>query len=140
MAKLSKGTELFFIDPEDDSVTKVHKPKSIDGIDAPLTDIDVTGLDDEGFEYEGGMAQPGEASITLDLDPDQPSHFRMYQLMKQNPRPVLHWAIGWSDGTAKPTVDTETKAFDMTAPARAYSLFRAHVKSMPQSFTLNAMV
>ena len=140
MPKLSKGTHLFFIDPEDDSTVKVYKPKNIDGIDAPLTDIDITGLDDEGFEYEGGMAQPGDVSVTLDLDPDKPSHMRLYALMKTNPRPVLHFAVGWSDGTEQPS-GTTADGWDFSSPTgRAYSIFRAHVKSMPQSFTINAMV
>ncbi|WP_041522987.1 phage tail tube protein [Gilvimarinus agarilyticus] len=141
MPKLSKGTHLFFIDPDDDSTVKVHKPKNIDGIDAPLTDIDITGLDDEGFEYEGGMAQPGDVSLTIDLDPDIPSHYRMYELMTQSPRPVLQWAVGWSDGTEEPS-GTHADGFDFTTAVtgRAYSLFRGHVKSMPQSFTINAMV
>lgn len=140
MPKLSKGTHLFFIDPADDSTVKVHKPKGIDGIDAPRTDIDVTGLDDDGFEYEGGMAQPGDASITLDLDPDKPSHMRMYELMKQDPSAVVHWAVGWSDGDEEPS-GTHAAGWDFSvATGRAYSIFRGHVKSMPQSFAVNAMV
>jgi len=137
MAVVTRGTEVWFIDPEDDDVViKLVCPTAITGLDAPREQIETTCLEDQARTYESGLATPGAATITVQFDPSEPSHIALYDLWTSGAPPTA-WAIGWSDGTAPPTA----AAGEFTFPtSRTFTEYQATVNSVPFDFSLNAVV
>jgi len=92
----TQGTELFALDPADNSILDVGCFTSLDGIDTSIAQIDVTCTKSKAREYEAGLAEPGSASFGLNIDPQSPGHLRLHELKKAGTK--LKWAVGWSDG------------------------------------------
>jgi hypothetical protein len=136
MAVRTQGTELFFIDPYDNSVVKVGCPTNISGLDTTVDQIETTCLDSDAREYEAGMPTPGTATFTINADPQDESHIRLYELFKEGTK--LEWAIGWKDGTDAPTVDSVGE-FDLPTD-RTWIVFNGFVNSFPFEFALNSVV
>lgn len=137
MAVKTQGTDLYVIDPDDDSVLKVGCVTSIDGIDTALDQIETTCLEDTARTYEAGLATPGTASFGINVDPKDASHLRLHQLKVAGV--TLRWALGWSEqpGLA-PTSDT---AGNFTLPGgRSWLEFEGFMNSFPFTFAQNAVV
>lgn len=136
MASKTQGVMLYTIDPADDSILIVGCVTSIDGIDTTLDQIETTCLDSEARTYVAGMATPGAASFGINFDPSDASHVRLHELKVAGT--TLPWAVGFSDGTDPPTVDT---AGEFALPAtRSWITFDGFMNSYPFSFALNAVV
>jgi hypothetical protein len=101
------GTELFFLDPADCSVVQVGCPTSITGLDSTIEQLETTCLESTARTYEAGLATPGTASFTLNLDPQDASHTRLLELKAAGLS--TKWVIGFPDaiGTA-PTGTTDS--------------------------------
>lgn len=136
MAVITKGTQLFFIDPYDNSVVKVGCPTNFTGLDAQADQIETTCLDSDAREYVAGMLTPGTANFTINLDPDDGSHVRLHELYGEGT--TLNWALGWSGSVAAPTVDSSGE-FDLPAD-RHWFAFSGFVNSFPADFALNTVV
>lgn len=137
MSKKTQGTQLYCIDPTDDSVIKIPKVTSIDGVDSAIEQLDITGLEDDARDYDSGLASPGTATFGILTDPTT-NHLRLHQLKQSGAK--LKWAIGWSDGkNIDPTVDQATKEFILTA-GRTWLTFTGHMNSFPFNFAQNAVV
>ena len=104
MAKKAQGTQLYTIDPADDSILAIDCVLNIDGVDTSIEQIETTCLESLARTYEAGLATPGTASFGINTDPGEATHLRLHQLKTAGT--TLKWAIGWSDGTAPPTVDS----------------------------------
>ena len=50
----------------------------------------------------------------------------------------LNWALGWSDGTAPPTADSDGEV--VPAGARSWITFNGYISDLPFDFALNAVV
>ncbi|MES2625887.1 MAG: phage tail tube protein [Pseudomonadota bacterium] len=139
MAKLTKGTQLYFIDPDDDSVVAVKSLTNFNPGGAPADPIDVTDLEDLIFrEYVKGLRNPGQAAGVIQADPTEASHIRLAELGEESGEANTKWALGWSDGTAPPTVDTNG---DFVLPAtRTWLTFAGYVADFPFDFQINAVV
>ncbi|MDD1966946.1 phage tail protein [Pseudomonas putida] len=92
----TQGTELFALDPTDNSVIDVGCFTSLDGIDTSIAQVDVTCTKSKARKYKAGLAEPGSASFGLNIDPANPAHLRLHQLKKAGL--TLKWVVGWSDG------------------------------------------
>lgn len=133
----TQGTDLYVIDPADDSILAVGCVTSIDGIDTALDQIETTCLGDTARSYEAGLATPGTATFGINTNPQDPSHIRLHALKVSGA--TLKWAVGWSEqpGLA-PTVDT---AGDFELPeGRSWITFTGFMNSFPFSFAQNAVV
>lgn len=141
MSILTKGTDLYTIDPADGSVLKVGCVTAISGIDTTLDQIEDTCLESPARTYKPGLPTPGSASFTINADPADASHVRLHQLKVQGA--MLQWALGWSEspGTA-PTATTDSNGDDVfaTNSARSWLLFEGFMNSYPFEFALNAVV
>ena len=136
MARPTKGTILYTIDPDDDSVLIVGCTTAIDGIDTTVPQQETTCLADLARTYIAGLATPGSASFTINFDPADASHVRLHQLKVAGT--TLEWALGFGDGTAPPTVDTNG-TFNLPA-TRSWIDFTGFMNSYPFSFALDAVV
>ncbi|MEN3158295.1 phage tail tube protein [Alkalimonas sp. NCh-2] len=138
MSVLTQGTHIFFKDPADGGgVVRVVKATQFNPGGNPADQIEDTGLEDFDRTYQKGMRTPGQASMTINADPNQASHIRLHELSQQEGDTTLDWVIGWSDGTAEPTfVDGAWVLPD----SRTWFKFRGYVSDFPFDFQLNAVV
>lgn len=140
MSILTQGTHVFFIDPADDSVVQVKGATAFNPGGAPSDQIETTALEDFDRKYKKGMRTPGQASLTIQADPSEPSHVRLHGLSESNDQTeqIVKWVVGWSDGVAPPTVDV---GGDWTLPTtRTWYKFEGYVSDFPFDFALNTVV
>lgn len=137
MAVKTQGTDLYAIDPANNTLLKVDCVTSIDGIDTAIEQIETTCLEDTTRQYESGLATPGAATFGINVDPKEPSHLRLHQLKVAGT--TLQWALGWSeDQGLAPTIDTNG-TFNLP-PGRSWLTFEGFMNSYPFSFAQNAVV
>lgn len=96
MSMKTQGTQLYAIDPADDSVLSVTAVTTIDGIDSPVDSIETTPLEALTREFESGLKSPGAATFGINVDTRTKSHLRLHRLKTAGT--TLQWAIGFSDG------------------------------------------
>lgn len=136
MAIKSQGTMLYTVDPTDDTVIVVGCVTSISGIDTTLEQLETTCLESPVRTYIAGMATPGAATFGIQFDPADASHIRLHQLKVAGT--VLPWAVGFSDGTAPPTVGS-AGAFVLPT-SRSWIDFDGFMSSFPFEFAISATV
>jgi hypothetical protein len=137
MAIKAQGSQLYAIDPADNSLITIDCVTSIDGIDSAIDQLETTCLENLARTYEAGLATPGAASFGINVDPRQATHVRLHQLKTAGTS--LRWALGWSDATGTaPTVDSSG---DFELPTtRSWIVFEGYMNSYPFTFGQNAMV
>jgi hypothetical protein len=136
MAVKTQGSDLYFVDPYDNTVTKVGCVTQISGINAARDQIEVTCLDSNARIYEAGLGAPGAATFGINFDPQDDSHVRVHELYVAGDK--LNWALGWSDGTVAPTADSDG---DFIANSgRSWILFNGYVSDFPFDVNLNSVV
>lgn len=105
MSKLTQGTQLYGL--IDGVVQEIECITAFDPGSNPADQIDDTCLSETNSRtYKKGLRTPGQASVTINADPENDSHYLMWQLAEQNDgQEPIQWAIGWSDGTGiAPTI------------------------------------
>lgn len=138
MSILAQGTKIYFIDPDDDSVVQVNCATTFSPGGAPADQIEDTCLEDFERSFQPGLRTPGQATMGINADPRNASHIRLHELSEENPQPTLKWAVGWSDGTADPTVDSSG---DFVLPtSRTWFTFQGYVADFPFDFAQNTVV
>lgn len=136
MAVKTQGTALYTIDPDDDSLLVVGCVTQIDGVDTTLDQVETTCLGDLARTYLAGLATPGSASFGINVDPKDASHVRLHQLKVAGT--TLKWAIGFSESTAVPTIDS---IGDFELPdSRSWLTFEGFMNSYPFTFAQNSVV
>jgi hypothetical protein len=135
MAKKTQGTQVYFIDPDDDSIVEVTGVTTFNPGGAPSDEIDITSLTSTDKEYVAGLRSPTDASIEINADPTNASHIRLFALFLAGT--VLKWAAGWSDGTAAATNDSSL--WDLPT-SRTWYRFDGFVKDFPFDFSVNSVV
>lgn len=134
----SQGTDLYFINPLTNEAVLVGCPTSIEGVSAPVDQVEVSCLGDQARKYIKGMKTPGQASFGLQFDPTDPSHILLNDLYNSDESENIEWAIGLSDGTAAPTVDTAGEWLLPTT--RTFITFEGYVADYPFTIGLNTVV
>lgn len=139
MSKLSQGTHIFFIDPDTGSPVQVLGATAFNPGGAPAGQIDDTSLEDLDAKYRRGLRTPGQASMTIKADPEVTSHIRLHELSESDGESeTIKWVVGWSDGTAAPTADSNG---DWVLPTtRTWFSFDGYVADFPFDFQLNSVV
>lgn len=145
MAKLTKGTQIYFIDPDNDSVVEVTGVETFNPGGAPADQIETTTLTSVAKEFMRGMRTPGQASLDILADPTNSSHLRLHELALDDTIESVPFAIGWSDGTTAPSYDSDG-GFDLSLDSDGYSTLRtfftfdAYVADFPFDFSVNSVV
>lgn len=139
MAVKTQGTQLFILDEDATGgaeVLTILCATSLSGLGAAREQIDVTCLESDAREFVGGLATPGQLTVTLNFDPNNETHFRIYELWKANTN--FKAAIGFSPETSVPTIDS---AGDFDFPTdRTFISFEGYVSDLPLEIALNAVV
>jgi hypothetical protein len=136
LAKKTQGTQLYVADPATDTLITVGCVTNITGITATRDQIETTCLDSTARTYVAGLAAPGAATFTINFDPTDASHTRLHELYVSGD--TLEFALGWSDGTAAPTVDTNG-TFNLPT-TRTWIAFDGFITDLPFDFALNTVV
>lgn len=129
---LPQGTQLYALaptaaDPAKYEVIKIDCAISTDMGEDTRDDHEDTCLEElNDHTFIPGLNTPGDASITVRIDPANPGHVRLEQFSDQPAR--LLWALGWSDGMQ----DAKGKTgggfeFDLP-PTRTWNVWTGHIK------------
>lgn len=136
MSMKTQGTQLYALDPADDSVLAVIAVTSIDGIDSPVDPIETTPLEADAREFVAGLKSPGAATFGINVDPKHEAHLRLHQLKTAGT--TLKWALGWSDAKNVPPTVT-SKAFVLPT-SRTWITFEGFMTAYPFAFAQNDVV
>jgi hypothetical protein len=138
MSKLSQGTQVYFLDPDSDTVVKVEAVTAFTPGGAPADQIEDIDLEATIRKYKKGLRTPGQAALTVNADPELASHIRLYELSVEDDDRDIQWAIGWSDGVdVPPTVTASNLVLPTT---RTWYNFDGYVSDFPFDFASNALV
>jgi len=138
---LSQGTNIYFIDPTADGgpeVVQVECATTFSPGGNPADQIEDTCLEDTTRSYRPGLRTPGTATMGINADPTNESHLLLHELSEIDPSPIVQWAVGWSDGTDAPTVDSNGD-FDLPT-TRTWFVFEGYVSDFPFDFAQNTVV
>lgn len=144
MAKLAQGTEVFVLLPKQVGtgleVVRITCATSFNPGGQPADKIEDTCLEETSTRtYMKGLRTPATASLGLNPDPGNQSHYRLY-LETEGTQDVLRkWAIGWSDGTAAPTINVAGDDF-VLPDSRTWLTFEGFPADFPFDFQTNALV
>ena len=138
MSVLTQGTQIYFIDPDTLEVTHIECATAFNPGGQPADQVEDTCLEAFVRTYKKGLRTPGQASLTINADPQKESHVRLHELSEENTDRIINFAVGWSDGTAAPTADTNG---DFILPTtRTWFTFDGYVSDFPLDFALNSVV
>lgn len=138
MAIIAQGTQVFFKDPVSGDFVEVGCATTFSPGGAPADQIETTCLSEAERSYMPGLRTPGQASLTINADPEDASHIRLHQMSEENPSPTVEWVVGWSDGAALPTVDSSDETVLPTT--RTWFTFEGYVSDFPFDFAQNTVV
>jgi len=140
MAKITQGTQIYFIDTDsNETITEITGVTNFNPGGNPADQIETTPLSAGVRSYVAGLRTPGQASMTINADPTDTSHITLHGHSESDPQPVLKFAIGWSDGTADPSsVDSNG---DFVLPtSRTWITFSGYIADFPFDFSQNTVV
>ena len=134
MSIKTQGTNLFFIDSA--AVVTMQCPTGITGLGGSRDQIETTCLNaTDDKSYVSGLGNPGQVSVPFVFDPQAASHQTLLDLHDSGE--VIPWSIGFSDGTATPTIVSGDFSF---ASTRTYAAFDAFVADVSIDVATNEVV
>jgi hypothetical protein len=137
MAQKTKGTELWMLRPDSHGYTviKIGCPTGITGVGGAKTQIPTTCLDDTEMTFLAGFGQPGQVTVNLDFDQTKISHQQLFAFNELGD--TLKWVIGFSDGTAAPTINSA--GVESFPSSRTYLAFDGYIADLPFDFAINSV-
>lgn len=141
MSVLSQGTHIYLISPlgsDAPEIVQVECATTFSPGGNPADQIEDTCLEDSSRSYRPGLRTPGTATMGINADPSNESHLLLHELSETDPSPIVKWAVGWSDGTAVPTLDSNGD-FDLPT-TRTWFVFEGYVSDFPFDFAQNTVV
>lgn len=150
MAKKTQGSQLFVLMPVVDSnglptaereVMAVECMNNFNGGGNPADQIVIECLENTSREYMKGLRTPGQATFTIDADPNNDSHVSLYEASESDDPAYedLLFALGWSDGNSAPTVSASGDDFELPSD-RTFFIFAGYVGDFPFDFQANTTV
>lgn len=140
MAIKTQGTQVYIIDPGASggpAILNIECAISVEGLGGSRDQIDITCLEDAARSFEGGLISPSTVTLNLNFDPQNESHVRLHELYEAGTK--FDMAIGFSDGTAAPTIGTDGM-FDFATSRSYLATNDTYVSDFPLSFAQNAVV
>ena len=136
---LTQGTKVW-IKHGDEAAPTLTKMDCITGInvgdDSP-TEIDDTCLDETDTATSTyGLNKPGEGAIMINTDPKNDTHMTLLQLAEDYE--TVEVFVGWSDGTAEPTLGVSQLV--ELPETRTWTSFVAQLKAGAPTFDADSLV
>ena len=124
MSIKTQGTQLYFISAG--QVKTVTCPTGITGLGGSRDQIETTCLNaTDDKSYVSGLGNPGQVSVPFVFDPSALDHQLLLNLFDSGD--VTDWMIGFSDGTATPTVVSGQLSMASTRTNASFDAFVADV-------------
>lgn len=144
MSVLTQGTEVFVLAPPAGggalAVLEIECATAFNPGGQPADQIEDTCLSERRARtYRKGLRTPGQAALTVNADPRNDSHIRLFELSESDDEELLRFAIGWSDGTAPPTLNVPGDDFVLPT-TRTWFVFEGYVSDFPFDFSANTVV
>lgn len=145
MAIKTQGAELYILDPDDcTTVIEVGCVTSISGIEAARDQLESTCLDSPARTYEPGLPTPGQMTFTINFDPADSSHIRVYNLWKEGTKFELALGVGDgikdSSGNQDPPLAGTNCLFNLPDTRSWIVMHQSFISNVPLDFALNALV
>ncbi|ELO4690006.1 phage tail tube protein [Citrobacter koseri] len=143
MSVVTQGTQLFVL--ANNVVSEIECITAFSPGGSPADQIDDTCLSERNTrKYKKGLRTPGQATATLNADPQNASHLMLSNMAESNDQSDVTFAIGWSDGESAPTVaqESDPDAVDgLSLPSdRTWYVFKGYVSDFPFDFQGNTVV
>ena len=135
---LTQGTKVWIEhgDAAAPILTQMDCITSISLGDDSVNDIDDTCLEETDVKTsQPGLTTPGDGEIVIKTDPLNASHMKLLQLAES--RAPVKVYIGWSDGTAAPTLSTNKVTLPTT---RTFTTFGAILRVSSPTFEADSLV
>lgn len=98
MSVLTQGTKVYFIDPDSLEVVAVQCATAFNPGGQPADQIEDTCLEElVARTYKRGLRTPGQASLTINADPQYASHVRLHELSEESTDRNIKWAFAAVD-------------------------------------------
>ena len=124
MAIKTQGTNLFFISSA--AVKTLTCPTGITGLGGARDQIETTCLENtDDKTYLSGLGNPGQVSVPFVFDPSAADQKLLYALHDSGE--IVKWMVGFSDGTAVPTIVSGELTMASTRSAAAFDAFVSDV-------------
>lgn len=140
MAVKTQGTQLYIMDSEASGgceILTVECTTALSGLSNPREQIEVTCLESDTREYEGGLSTPGQLTVTVNFDPRNASHMRLYQFWRDN-ADNFKFAIGFGGPVnVDPNISSGCE-FDYPTN-RTFIEAEGYVVDLPLEAALNAV-
>lgn len=135
----TQGTQLYVIDPNASGgaeILAINCTTALSGLGAAREQIEVTCLEDVARQYVGGLTTPEALNVTVNYDPNDDSHFTLYELWKSNTDFKL--AVAFGPETTAPTLDSAGTDFDFPTD-RTFIEAAGYVANLPLEANLNSV-
>lgn len=140
MAIKTQGTNVYIIDPDavgGAAVIGIECATSLGGMGGGRDQLDITCLEGLARSYEPGLIAPSTATLSLNFDPSNSSHMRLHEIYEAGTK--FDMAIGFSDGTAAPTLGSDD-LFDLPTSRSFITTNATYVADFPVDISQNAVV
>ena len=136
----TQGTELYFLNvlTSANDFVKVACPTGITGLGGAADQLDDTCLDSTERTFKRGLANPGAVSGPFNFIPSNMSHQTLFALKEDGRN--MNFLIGFSDGTAAPTVNVSGAFVPPPAPQRTTAIFNAYIADVNIDIATNEIV
>lgn len=139
MARLSQGTQVYFLDPETKKVVAVQCATNFNPGGAPRDAIDSTCMEDTYSSSIPGLRQNASATLNINADDRYESHYRLWELFQIDDLEAHPWVIGFPGSKSIPTVNTAGTEFVLPED-RTWFLFNGYITDFPLDFESNALI
>lgn len=140
MSVKTQGSALYFADITTTSIASVRKmtcPTGITGLGGARDQIEDTCLDNtDDKTYQAGLGNPGQVSVPFVFKPSAIDQQTLIEMKETGI--TTSWAIGFSDGSAAPTLDSNDEI--VAAAGRTFALFTAYVADFNIDVATNEIV
>lgn len=138
MAIKTQGSKLYILDESASAgpeVLAIDCATSLNGLNAPREQIEVTCLEDDSRSYVGGLGTPGDLTVKVNFDPNNESHYRIYQLWVAGDN--FDFAIAMEKGATAPTIASDG-SLDISTSFN-FITGNGFVKDIPLNANLNSV-
>lgn len=136
MSIKSQGSELFIVNPSDNSVIKLSCPTGISGLGGPADRIETTCLDAVTKSYVQGLKDPAQVTVPFNFDPRQASHQSVNDLFEAGTE--TYFMVALSDGVTTPSADSNGEFNPLTT--RTNAVFFGYIADLNIDIALNDIV
>lgn len=141
MSVKTQGSQLYILDTTDSSgcaLLKVECVTNFGGLSNPREQIDVTCMESDSREFVGGLSTPGQLNVTVNFDPRNESHMKLYEFWKSN-SDNFKAAIGFGGPRdTDPTIASGACDFDFPTE-RTFIAFDGYVVDVPLEGAVNSV-